>query len=215
MLTTSIVIIIKKKEKMKKVLSYLGKFTMVFAFATLLMAAECDDNRPRNTSAKDEQAHTELNQQNLNKVQPSPRITWSLERDNLIKRFKLQNDRSVMFYMYIFNEGVSAPIGYYQVNKVSSVNSQLTNTEQIVRTEDHGGYSFTTLPSPAEDGSYGTNGDAVFGFTPEDIYIEHNMHYIVATVPLHFTQPVNKLAIVDVATQEQLKALMARLDAAK
>ncbi len=200
---------------MKKVLSYLGKFTMVFAFATLLMAAECDDNRPRNTSAKDEQAHTELNQQNLNKVQPSPRITWSLERDNLIKRFKLQNDRSVMFYMYIFNEGVSAPIGYYQVNKVSSVNSQLTNTEQIVRTEDHGGYSFTTLPSPAEDGSYGTNGDAVFGFTPEDIYIEHNMHYIVATVPLHFTQPVNKLAIVDVATQEQLKALMARLDAAK
>lgn len=200
---------------MKKVLSYLGKLTMVFAFATLLMASECDDKSAKNTSAKDEQAHTELNQQNLNQVQPPPRITWSLERDNLIKRFKLQNDRSVMFYMYIFNEGISAPIGYYQVNKVSSVNSQLTNTEQIVRTEDHGGWSFTTLPSPAEDGSYGTNGDAVFGFTPEDIYIEHNMHYIVATVPLHFTQPVNKLAIVDVATQEQLKALMARLDAAK
>jgi hypothetical protein len=41
------------------------------------------------------------------------------------------------------------------------------------------------------------------------------MHYIVATVPLHFSQPVNKLAIVDVATQEQLKSLMARLDAVK
>jgi hypothetical protein len=201
---------------MKKVFSILGKFTMVFALITILTLTSCvQSERPVNTSAKDEQAHTELNQQNLNKVQPSPRITWSLERDNLIKRFKLQNDRSVMFYMYIFNEGVSAPIGYYQVNKVSSVNSQLTNTEQIVRTEDHGGYSFTTLPSPAEDGSYGTNGDAVFGFTPEDIYIEHNMHYIVATVPLHFTQPVNKLAIVDVATQEQLKVLMARLDAVK
>lgn len=201
---------------MKKVLGYLGNFTMVFALITLLTLTSCvQGERPANTSAKDEQAHTELNQQNLNKVQPSPRITWSLERDNLIKRFKLQNDRTVMFYMYIFNEGVAAPIGYYQVNKVSSVNSQLTNTEQIVRTEDHGGYSFTTLPSPAEDGSYGTNGDAVFGFTPEEIYIEHNMHYIVATVPLHFTQPVNKLAIVDVATQEQLKALMARLDAVK
>lgn len=198
---------------MKKVFGYLGKSVMVFAFITLLMAASCEDSRPANTSAKDEQAHTEVNQQNLNQRQPAPTITWSLERDNLIKRFKLQNDRSVMFYMYIFNEGVSAPIGYYQVNKVSSVNSQLTNTEQMVR----GNYSgeLVTLPSPAEDGSYGTNGDAVFGFTPEDIYIEHNMHYIVATVPLHFTQPVNKLAIVDVATQEQLKALMARLDAAK
>ena len=199
---------------MKKVSNYLVKLVMVFAFVTLLMAAACDDDRPSNKSAKDEQAHTELNQQNLNKVQPAPRITWSLERDNLIKRFKLQNDRTVMFYMYIFNEGVSAPIGYYQVNKVSSVNSQLTNTEQIVRVDDHGGYSSAILPSPAEDGSYGTNGDAVFGFTPEEIYIEHNMHYIVATVPLHFTQPVNKLAIVDVATQEQLKTLMAKLEAA-
>ena len=199
---------------MKKVSNYLVKLVMVFAFVTLLMAAACDDDRPSNKSAKDEQAHTELNQQNLNKVQPAPRITWSLERDNLIKRFKLQNDRSVMFYMYIFNEGVSAPIGYYQVNKVSSVNSQLTNTEQIVRVDDHNGYSSAILPSPAEDGSYGTNGDAVFGFTPEEIYIEHNMHYIVATVPLHFTQPVNKLAIVDVATQEQLKTLMAKLEAA-
>jgi hypothetical protein len=196
---------------MKKVL---GKFTMVFVFVTLLVASSCEETRPRNTSARDEQAHTEINQQNLNQVQPAPRITWSLERDNLIKRFKLQNDRSVMFYMYIFNEGVSAPIGYYQVNKVSSVNSQLTNTEQIVKNSSYEAGNYSTLPSPAEDGSYGTNGDAVFGFTPEDIYIEHNMHYIVATVPLHFTQPVNKLAIVDVATQEQLKALMARLDAA-
>ena len=200
---------------MKKVFGYLGKLSMVFAFATLLMAADCEDNRVRNTSAKDEQAHTEVNQQNLNQRQPAPTITWSLERYNIIKRFKLQNDRTVMFYMYIFNEGVAAPIGYYQVNKVSSVNSQLTNTEQIVNVSDHGGYTSLTLPSPAEDGSYGTNGDAVFGFTPEDIYIEHNMHYIVATVPLHFTQPVNKLAIVDVATQEQLKTLMARLDAVK
>jgi len=200
---------------MKKVFSILGKFTMVFVLITLLTLTSCVQSGPANTSAKDEQAHTEVNQQNLNQVQPAPRITWSLERDNLIKRFKLQNDRTVMFYMYIFNEGVGAPIGYYQVNKVSSVNSQLTNTEQIVNVSDHGGYTSLTLPSPAEDGSYGTNGDAVFGFTPEDIYIEHNMHYIVATVPLHFTQPVNKLAIVDVATQEQLKVLMAKLDAAK
>lgn len=200
---------------MKKVLGYLGNFTMVFVLITLLTLTSCEEKRPRNTSARDEQAHTEINQQNLNQVQPAPRITWSLERDNLIKRFKLQNDRSVMFYMYIFNEGVSAPIGYYQINKVSSVNSQLTNTEQIVKNSSYEAGNYSTLPSPAEDGSYGTNGDAVFGFTPEDIYIEHNMHYIVATVPLHFAQPVNKLAIVDVATQEQLKALMARLDAVK
>ena len=187
------------------------KLLFVFCIATMLMAASCDDGRPSNTSAKDEQAHTELNQQKLNQTQPAPEISWSLERDNLIQRFKLQNDRSVMFYMYVFVEGVAQPIGYYQVNKVSSVNSQLTNTEQIVSVNDHGGYTSTTLPSPAEDGSYGTNGDAVFGFTPEQIYIEHNMHYIVATVPLHFQQPVNKLAIVSVETQEQLTKMMEKI----
>ena len=174
------------------------KLLFVFALAILLTFSSCynEVTKPSNTSAKDEQAHTELNQRNLNKVQPAPEITWSLERDNLIKRFKLQNDRSVMFYMYVFIEGVSQPIGYYQVNKVSSVNSQLTNTMQLV-SGDYGQYNGDfVMPSPAEDGSYGTNGDAVFGFTPEEIYIQTNMHYVTSTVPLHFQQPVNRLAII-------------------
>jgi hypothetical protein len=184
------------------------KTFLSLCFAALMLAS-CEDGSVKNTSAVDEQAHTELNQRNLNATQPAPDISWSLERDNLIKRFKLQNDRSVMFYMYIFVEGVAQPIGYYQVNKVSSVNSQLTNTEQIV----HGIYSGEScvLPSPAEDGSYGTNGDAVFGFTPEEIYIEHNMHYVVSTVPLHFQQPVNKLTIINVETEKQLKEMMNKI----
>jgi hypothetical protein len=157
------------------------------------------NNRKANTSALDEQDHTEINQRALNTVQPPPTITWSLERDNLIKRFKLQNDRAVSFFMYVFIEGVGTPIGYYQVNKVSSVNSQLTNPEQIVTYTSpihSDGYGQHVIPSPAEDGSYGTNGDGVFGFTPEDIYIETNMKYITSTVPLHFNAPVAKLAVI-------------------
>jgi hypothetical protein len=175
-------------------------FIIIFT-ASLFVFGSCSDDRPANTSAKDEQAHTELNQRSLLDKQPPPTITWSLERDNLIKRFKLQNDRSVNFYMYVFIEGIADPIGYYQVNKVSSVNSQLTNTAQIVWSNDHS----EVLPSPAEDGSYGTNGDAVFGFTPEDIYIETNMKYITSTVPLSFTKPVNRLAIV---TTEEAKKML-------
>ena len=195
----------------------ISKFLFLFALATLLMASSCDYD-VENVTAIDEQQRTEKNQRDLNSIQPAPKISWSLERDNLIKRFKLQNDRSVMFYMYIFIEGVSQPIGYYQVNKVSSVNSQLTNTEQIITytSPSHSdGYSHLVLPSPAEDGSYGTNGDAVFGFTPEEIYLQHNMHYIVATVPLHFQQPVNKLTVINVETEKQLKDMMARLNSQK
>lgn len=177
-------------------------------------AESCSDGgRPVNVTARDEQAHTEINQQRLLASQPPPDITWSLERDNLIKRFKLENDRSVMFYMYVFIEGVSEPVGYYEVNKISSVNSQLTNPEQLID-DPHGDFSAGSaiLPSPAEDGSYGSNGDGVFGFTPEEIYIEHNMKYICSTVPLSFHKAVNRLTVINVETQKQLKELMERID---
>lgn len=187
----------------------------IILLAMLFIQTSCNDGRPENTTALDEQALTEKNQQGLLTTQPPPHLTWSLERDNLIKRFKLQNDRSVMFYMYVFIEGIAQPIGYYQVNKVSSVNSQLTNTEQLVGQYTQGNFIVGTLPSPAEDGSYGTNGDGIFGFTPEDIYIEHNMKYIVSTVPLTFKEPVNKLTIINLETEKQLKEMMNKINAQK
>lgn len=163
---------------------------------------DCGTPVQKNKTALDEQTHIESNQARLNAKQPSPNIDWSLERDNLIKRFKLQNDRSISFYMYVFIEGVAQPIGYYQVNKVSSVNSQLTATQQLVTSwQSVGGMSGHSvdgvIESPAEDGSYGTNGDAVFGFTPEDVYTEHNMHYLVSSIPLTFEKPVVLLGIVN------------------
>ena len=188
-----------------------------FLFAFLLLgifflniAASCEPQN--NKTAGKEQALTEKNQSNLLSVQPPPQISWSLERDNLIKRFKLQNDRSVVFYMYLFIEGISDPIGYYQVNKVSSVNSQLTNPQQLIQ-GDYGGnvYGDFVVESPAEDGSYGSNGDGVFGFTPEDIYIEHNLKYVVSSVPLNFTKPVNRLNIISVKDKAQLESLMSKL----
>jgi len=191
------------------------KYIMVAITLLAILISSCAQReKVENKTAINEQAETEKNQANLFAIQPPPKISWSLERDNLIKRFLLQNDRSIMFYMYIFIEGVSEPIGYYKVNKVSSVNSQLTNTEQIIiagRNISDVVNQPVILPSPAEDGSYGTNGDAVFGFTPEEIYIEHNMKYIVATVPLTFQKPVNKLAIVDIKTAKELKMMMDKI----
>jgi hypothetical protein len=168
----------------------------------LLSSSSCNDGRPSNTSAEDEQAHTELNQRNLNKSQPAPTVTWSMERDNLIKLKKLQNDRSINFFMYIFIEGIADPVGYYQVNKVSSVNSQLTNPQQIISSGTS--QDDMVIESPSEDGSYGTNGDAVFGFTPEDVCVETNMKFICATVPLTFRKPVNRLAIITTDEAKQI-----------
>jgi len=185
---------------MKKITSILLLTAIIGCFFI-----SCDEVN-KNTTAITEQALTEANQTNLLKVQPPPKLTWSLERDNLIKRFKLQNDRTITFFMYVFIEGISEPIGYYEVNKVSSVNSQLTNTEQLAQGDYGERMGDFVLPSPAEDGSYGTNGDAIFGFTPEEIYIQTNMKYITSTVPLHFKNAVNKLAIIDTDLAKSLIA---------
>lgn len=95
----------------------------------------------------------------------------------------------------------------------------MTNPSQIVLTEkfDHAGkYGLgreaLILPSPAEDGSYGTNGDAVFSFTPDEVYIEHNCKYIVSTIPLKFKDPMVHLAKVTVEDEKQLKKLMNMID---
>jgi hypothetical protein len=182
--------------------------TAAIAALAFLLIAGCRDQQAGvddNHTFAAEQQHTEQNQQSLMAKQPPPNVDWSLERDNLTKRFKLMNDRAINFYMYVFIEGVAEPIGYYQVNKVSSVDSQLTNTQQIVDAcRGCGHYEHMAIPSPSEDGSYGTNGQGVFGFTPEDIYIEHNMHYLVSSVPLQFAHPVARLAIIN--TDEARKA---------
>lgn len=184
---------------------------MKYIFALFIAAsllASCEDSQSsENKTALKEQTHTEKNQQRLLDAQPLPDITWSLERDNLIRRFKLMNDRGVMFFMYVFIEGIADPIGYYQINKTSSVNSQLSSTQQLVSGDGGERDMDFVVESPAEDGSYGTNGNAVFGFTPEEIYLETNMKYLTSTVPLTFTKPVNRLAIVN--TEEAKKLLEA------
>ncbi len=50
----------------------------------------------------------------------------------------------------------------------------------------------------------------MFGFTPNDIYIEHNMQYIVSTVPLAFNKP-RLLTEISVKDEEALKVLMNKL----
>ena len=84
-------------------------------------------------------------------------------------------------------------MAYYTAQgKVSSINSRLTQEEQVIR-GDYGyrdGNPNVVVGSPQLDGSYGTNGDGVFFFTTEGAYVEWNGEYIVSDFPLKITTPV-------------------------
>lgn len=166
------------------------KFLAIPAVAALmLMGAGCLDVDPgtSGSSAKAEQALTEENQTRLLESQPPAKLDWSLERENINKRTNLWNNPNKVSYIYLVNFG--KVMAFYTIKgKVSSVNSQITNPEQIVYRNPGTTYiTAVTIPSPSEDGSYGTNGDAVYFFTTEGAYVEWAGDYMLADQPLQLT----------------------------
>jgi hypothetical protein len=133
-----------------------------------------------------EQMHTVDNQARLYSAQPPIDLSWSLERDNINKRTNLWNNPNKVSYIYLVNYG--KVMAFFTIKgKVSSVNSQITNTQQIVDDPWHPmGHA---LPSPAEDGSYGSNGDAIFFFTTEGAYVEWKGDYMLSDYPLKLATP--------------------------
>jgi hypothetical protein len=145
----------------------------------------------KSNTAKQEQNLTEANQAVLLKTQPPVRLTYSLERDNINNRTELWNDPNKVSFIYLVNYG--KVMAFYTIKgKVSSVNSQITNPSQIV---DDGTSTFDgrnpnhVMPSPAEDGSYGTNGDGVFFFCTDGTYVEWSGDYMLCDKPLKLTTP--------------------------
>lgn len=111
-----------------------------------------------------EQFMTEVSQSNFNKVQPPKRLNWSLERWNLNTRNLLFNDPNKISYIYLLSD-MGTILTYHAIRgKVSSVNSKLTTNQQLISKYDYGSDCVGVVESPAMDGSYGSNGDAIFGF---------------------------------------------------
>lgn len=151
---------------------------------------------------------TEENQKGLVQTQPPFVMETSLERQNLIERYKYLNDENNVHHVYMLsNDG---KVVNYEVaqGKVSSVNSKLTNDKQIVRAENcefdgnNGaggaeGSCFKTVESPQMDGSYGSNGDAIFFFTTDGHYVEWNGIYVVSEEPKEITTEVTLVDEVD------------------
>jgi len=146
------------------------------------------------TSFEKEMKATEKNQQSLTQAEPIPKMENSLERENLKRRYDTLNDRDKVFHVYLMSFG--KVVSYFPAQgKVSSVNSKLTQPEQLVPCDrtDGGGWDDEdcVVSSPQLDGSYGTNGDAVFFYTTDGSYVEWNGEYLVSERPLNIQTPLS------------------------
>lgn len=136
-------------------------------------------------TTKKEMEFTEKTHTRLLKDVPAPTVEHSQERRNLVRRLLTFNKADKISYIYLVSYG--RVMAFYTVKgKVSSVNSLLTTPTQLLNIWGERYY----LPSPQLDGSYGENGDAIFFFTTEDVYVEWNGTYMLCDQPLHLaTEP--------------------------
>jgi hypothetical protein len=142
---------------------------------------------------------TEKNQNHLVREQPPFTMDSSLERENLIRRYQYLNDENNVHHVYLMSNDGKVISYFVAQGKVSSVNSKLTNDVQIVADnrclKDVGheseGACFKRVESPQMDGSYGTNGDAIFFFTTSGDYVEYNGRYVVSEKPLNIQTAVS------------------------
>ena len=168
---------------------------MVFIIAVAVLGAGCiDETTPKPKTSAEEAAFTETNQARLTKTNPAPSLDSSLERQNLIDRLELLNNQNKIFYVYLVSYG-KVMAEYTAKGKISSVNSKLTTQEQVIKSpyfdsgNGAGGNRGLVVESPDLDGSYGTNGDAVFFFTTEGAYVEWSGEYFVSDFPLSLSTP--------------------------
>ena len=166
-----------------------GTIIIILAIATSIglgiFVAGCDD-LPKADTAKRELKLTEENQSRLLVSDPPPKLLESQERKNLVRRLKTFNVSNKISFIYLLtNYGQLVRFDTIK-GKVSSVNSMLTATEQVIigKWRDQG---MVTIPSPDLDGSYGSNGDAIFWYNQDGAYCEWNGMYFLTDQPLKLT----------------------------
>lgn len=175
----------------------------VLAALMLLMLCGCED---MSGSAVD-MRQTMDNANRLQTNQPTPSdIEYSLERYNLIRRAYWVNGQREKA-MSLPCEIADIPLGYVVLftdnggvvgrfcvqGKVSSLNSYLTpdsEAYEVVSNNDNYGSTHDNEWLADVDGSYGSNDNGIFFFTPDGKYIEWSGCYLYSDIPFIVNDPV-------------------------
>lgn len=134
---------------------------------------------------------SESEKQMLNKVENSnqvmkqtqtPKITRSLERENIRQRLLVSNDPLTLQWIYPMSAG--RVIGRFPVKgKVTSGSKRLTPTT----IQDTGSYD-ETAELPDEAGTYGNSVDYIFWFDPSGNLHQHRGDYFISPRPYKIQQ---------------------------
>ena len=197
-----------KKETLIRTIAII---IVILTIGMMLVALFCGcgfDTTARPIGTKDDINATQNVANKLVNNQPTPTdIEYSLERYNLIRRAYWVNGMrekaatlpcpidKPLGYIVLFS-GSGAVVGRFVVDgKVSSLNSYLTpDSEKYEQEYGTDGYSVGDGNDwlADVDGSYGSNVEGIFFFTPDGRYIEWTGDYLYSDIPFEVDDPILK-----------------------
>lgn len=167
----------------KKLLSAVAAGVVILGSGAALVGCSSVDQSQRQA-----QATTEAYSSKLTSAEPYPlsQMNDSAERANLRERLLRMNDPSKVGYVYEMSQTGQVIAEYTIKGKVSSTQSQLTNTQNCTapNNSDNCGVA---LDSMGDDGSYGAEEPGIFFFTTSGVLVEWDGPYQYSDAPLTLT----------------------------
>jgi len=162
-------------------------------------ASSCNQNnqqRRASNNYKAEQNEQSLALQRALKETPAEYPQFFDERSNINERNIRLNDPNKITYIYLLSRTGTVIMHDTAKGKVSACSSQILPEEGPInyRGDD------LVVPQPEPDGSFGTNGQCIFYFTPAGAYREALSDYIMSDQPIAVTNPVNLVATKEAIT---------------
>jgi hypothetical protein len=169
----------------------LKRITLVaFLALVALLAAGCNASKTQKKAAQN-YSHEQTAQQNALaeqlRVTPAEYPNFSDERSNINERNVRLNDPNKITYIYLLSRAGTVVMHDVAKGKMSSCSSQILPEEGPIRYRG----SDLIVPQPEPDGSFGTNGDCIFWFTPQGAYREWMGDYLMSDQPIAVQNPVN------------------------
>lgn len=189
---------------MKKILSIILVIVMLFTLSICLVGCDIDTTTTSNGSEQDV-ANNKDAANTIQANQPTPTdIDYSLERYNLIRRAYWVNGQrekanalpceveKPLGYIVLF--AGNTVVGNFVVDgKVSSLNSFLTPDSEYYEA-DTTSYVDNNEWLADVDGSYGSNDNGIFFFTPDGKYLEWSGEYLYSDIPFEVESPILNIA---------------------
>lgn len=165
------------------------RLAVILIIALAAVATGCEEDKSgASRQQKREASYTAKVQETVRARIGWPQVEDSLELRNLKKRYETLDDQNKIGYVYLIAHGLIVA-NYTVKGKVSSLDSQFTNPDQVIKSDFGEGWEASIVAQAEPDGSYGDNPEGIFFWDTKGVYHEWSGDYLYTDQRMTLRQP--------------------------